>query len=366
MTDEPDGGEPHRTPLRRRSPLLIAWVALAVSGIALVLALTGRRTPTAHVPLTVVPSSRTVELLTRHTITGAGAQSPHHLVFTHGELRVVSSAGDTDENQRELWTFANDESDVDLTTLVGIPSSLGGQFKPQPGIALRYRSGPGSSGRAIVIDANVWSGVFNRLMVGYWTWPTRSDTGIEIRQLATPLILHGRQTGVVAAARRAGHPSKLVYWVDPSFSLDGPGGFQVGEHVDISFPAEPDYERTDAVITAVDAVHGTVTVEQPDATTDGPVLTTNGTIQIHYAKSGGQPPDSLYPRYIRARIVGSTLQVKTWLAGLPEPGWQLTTTIPASWDVPASGNVGLVANHLYGAGQYIAFGDVTITPIATP
>ena len=60
------------------------------------------------------------------------------------------------------------------------------------------------------------------------------------------------------------------------------------------------------------------------------------------------------------------MTVKGWRPDEPEPGWQVSATIPASLGVPSSGKVGLVTNHLWGAGRFLAFGDVTITPLHVP
>lgn len=58
--------------------------------------------------------------------------------------------------------------------------------------------------------------------------------------------------------------------------------------------------------------------------------------------------------------------MKSWLAEEPEPGWTASFDLSKIDTLAKSGKIGLVANHLHGANQYIAFGDLSITPVTTP
>lgn len=126
------------------------------------------------------------------------------------------------------------------------------------------------------------------------------------------------------------------------------------------------YARTDAEVAAVSPEAGLISVENPEADGDSPFTLDSGLVKFHYDHDNGVDPRAFYPRYVRARIVGSTLQAKTWLVEQPEPGWQFSEILPEAVQPAQTGRVGLVTNHLWGADRYLAFGDVTITPVTTP
>ncbi len=313
----------------------------------------------------VVPSAAAVPRWQQHTISSFRSEPAHEMRFSDGEFRVHSTAQNTDGNQRELWALDGDHGDVDVTVRIDEPSSLGGAFTPQPGIALRYRDDGNGAGRALIIDGNIWSRNYDRMIVGLWTWPAKTRTTVRIQTIGEPLQLQERKAGIIGVTRTAGDPATDVFAVDPPADLAGPHGFAVGDRVDISTAIDGSYARTDAEITAIARDDGLVSVRHPGVTTASPFAPDVGAIKFHYTDAGVDPR-AFYPRYVRARIVGSTIQVKSWLIEQSEPGWQLTETIPTDLDVPSTGQVALVANHLHGAGRFIAFGPVTITPVDTP
>lgn len=344
----------------------VPGLVIVVLGIALVvLVWRGGNSDDRPDSLTIVPSRATASLWEQHTITSGRSEPAHSMTVVDGEYRVTSKAANTDGNQRELWSLDHDYSDVDVTVRIDRPSSLGGAFKPQPGIALRYHDDGHGAGRALIIDGNIWSRNYDRMIVGVWKWAGPHTTKVDIDQIGQPLVLRERKAIIVGATRAAGDPATDVFAVDPAFDPGGPYGFRPGDRVDIATAVDDSYTRTGAVVSTVDQNGGLIWVRHPGTTAKVPFAAEVGTVKFHYTDAGVDPR-AFYPRYVRARIVGSTIQVKSWLVEQPEPGWQFSEAIPADFDVPDSGRVGLVANHLYGEGRFIAFGDVTIRPVTTP
>lgn len=359
-SDDESGTRPRNT--------RFAGVQLVLTGLVLValVALIWRGAGSEPEPqtTTIMPSSDTLSQWNQHTITGSGSEPAHRLAVVGNELRINSSEANTDGNQRELWTLDGDHADVDVTVRIDRPSSLGSGFTPQPGIALRYHDDGDGSGRALIIDGNIWSRNFDRMIVGLWSWPKNSSAKVAIAAIGTPLPLQERVAGITGVTRNAGHPATDVFSIDQSSSPNSAFGFRKGDRVDVATAVDPGFDQKNAVITQVGSGGALIAVSHPGTTDASAFATEVGTIKFHYAD--GVDPRAFYPRYVRARIVGSTLQVKTWLVEQPEPGWQFTETIPAGLDVPRSGEVGLVANHLHGAGRYIAFGQVEVTKVTGP
>ncbi|HET8931643.1 MAG TPA: hypothetical protein VFN21_13360 [Acidimicrobiales bacterium] len=315
--------------------------------------------------VTIVPSDAAVPRWHQHTISAFRPEPAHTMAFTDGEFRVHSTAANTDGNQRELWTLDGNHRDVDVTVRIDGPSSLGGAFTPQPGLALRYHDDGNGAGRALIIDGNIWSRNYDRMIVGSWNWPAKTETTVRIEAIGEPLLLQERKAGIIGVSRHAGDPTTDEFTVDRSVDLGGQHGFAVGDRVDISTAIDDSYAQTGAEITAINPKDGLISVEHPGVTTASGFAPDVGAVKFHYTDAGVDPR-AFYPRYVRARLVGSTIQVKSWLIEEPEPGWQFSETAPRRLDIPSTGQVGLVANHLHGAGRFIAFGKVTITPVLTP
>lgn len=362
-----DRTDPSRRPVLGRAWILLCVVLVATATASITLRVGDARRDRTR-PVTIMPSATSTKLWQQHTITESsrnGHQPPHRITFHDDQLRVSSAESDSDGNRREIWTTGHDVGDVDVIARIDQPSSLGGAFKPQPGIALRYRDEGDGRGRALVIDANIWTQNFDRLMVGLWSWPSAGPTKVRIAPIGPAIRLDERQAEITGVLRNAGDPATDVYLVGRSMDLTSPFAFARGDHVDIRTAIDKSFEHTDAVVDVVDPKAGLITVRHPGVRAAKAAATDTGSIRFHWDPKNA-PTRSLYPRYIRARIIGSTLQVKSWLVDEPEPGWQFSAVIPESLGVPASGKIGLVANHLWGAGRYLAFGDVTITPLRAP
>lgn len=345
---------------------LASGLVIIALGIALVVLVWRGDSGSDHAEsVTIVPSRSAVSRFEQHTITSSRSDPAHAMTFTDGEFRVNSTARNTDGNQRELWALEQDYDDLDVTVRIDRPSSLGGDFTPQPGIALRYRDDGNGAGRALIIDGNIWSRNYDRMIVGLWTWPSQSKTKVEIDAIGEPLQLDERVANIIGVTREAGDPATDVLAVDSSAGPAGPYGFAVGDRVDISTAVDKSYARTGVEIDSIATGSGLISVKHPGETAASPFASEVGLVKFHYTDEGVDPR-AFYPRYVRARLVGSTIQVKTWLVEQPEPGWQFSATIPARMDLPSSGRVGLVANHLHGADRFIAFGQMTITPVNTP
>ncbi|MBS1847051.1 MAG: hypothetical protein JST73_02130 [Actinobacteria bacterium] len=348
-----------------------------MAAVALVVAVTNRgaanppqatapRPDHASSPRLIVPSPASVGLWHHATITSPGddrTQPAHVLSYADGEMRVRAEPGDTEPNRREVWVLHDDDADSDTTVRIGAPSSLGGAFNPQPGIALRVSTAADGSGRALVIDGNVWADNFARMIIGVWSWPA-DGSQVKIDIVTDQLVLDERVAPIIATLRNAGNPADDVFVVSPSTDLRGPDALHAGDHVDITSSLDGRYSQTNATVTAVSADRGWITVSHPGASDAIPLEAAVGTIRLH-ASGNIRDPRSLYPRYLRVRITGSRLEVKTWLTGTPQPDWQFIGTVPKRFDLPTRGSIGLISNHLFGAGQYLAFGDVAITPIHT-
>lgn len=318
--------------------------------------------------LTIPPSTAGPSRYELHTITdGAPTHSepPHRMIFVDGELRITSTARNTDGNQREVWTTGDDYGDVDVTLRIDEPSSLGGTFTPQPGLALRTQVDGSDAGSALVIDANVWGHASNHARIGAWSWSLGSKPKFTIDALDAVLYFHERRAAITGFMRSADTPGVDIFSVDPTYDMTGLYGFRVGDRVDVGSLMDPGYNQSNATVAGVDSGNKIITVAHPGSTGASPPRPSLGSIRFHASGNAAQPR-SQYPLYIRARLIGSRLDAKTWLVDEPEPGWQLSETIPAAAKLPPKGKIGLVSNHLHGAGNYIAFGDLTIRPVVTP
>lgn len=346
------------------------WIAIVILGIGtIVVGCRDTRGSENGGTITILPTAATAARLQRHTITSTAddrAQPEHRMISVDGQLRAIASAANTGGNRREMWTFAGDHRNVDVTARIDEPSSLGGRFKPQPGVAVRAHVNADGSGSALIVDGNIWDQTFNRMIIGVWSWPGDEPTGVTIDRLGAPLVLSERIARITGVLRHSGNPATDVFWVDPAYDPASPDALKVGDHVDITTATDPSFTRANAVVTDVDPRGTMISVAHPDApASTGRPATDFGTIRLHWADNITDPR-SLYPRYVRIRIIDSKVWVKSWLVDEPEPGWQAIRTIPSDLPLAKTGGIGLVTNHLYGAHNSMAFGEVTITPVVTP
>jgi hypothetical protein len=350
---------------RNRGALLVGIGIMFVGVVLVVVAWRGNDGPGRTGSLTVMPSPKTVSLWEQHLITSGVKDRPqpaHTMSVVDGQFRVNSTAANTEGSRREVWTMPGTYGDVDVVARIDAPSSLGGASTPQPGIALRTTIDADGSGSALVIDANIWSRMFDDLKVGVWTWPAAFDT-VDVDAVDQTLTMDHRDARIRAVAGHGGPEPTATLVVDPGYDEFSPYGFRVGDRVDIETRRDDRYDQTGARVTGVT---GPVLVVTAPGTTDRPLTVDEGTVRLHDPTRYSMNPRTLYPRYLRARLIGSHLWLKTWLVDQPEPGWQLDTVLPASAALPAEGAIGLISNHLTGADQYIAFGALEITPIDSP
>lgn len=342
-----------------------AVTGLVIVGLAIVLLVSWPAVPDDPArSVTIVPSASAVGRFTPHTISSFQDEPPRKMVFTDGELRVASTEAHTDGNHREIWSLNGDHADVDVTLRIERPSSLGGSFKPQPGLALRFEDDGEGAGRALIVDTNIWNEHYDRMIVGFWSWPAPTTSRVAIDQIGDTLAMQERMAIITGVVRSSGVPATDVYTVDAPWQPSAPYGFAVGDPVDVATVADESFSHTAARISAISPDGELISVEHPGAAEPAGFALELGSIKFHYSDRGVDPR-AFYPRYFRARLVGRDLQVKSWLVEDPEPGWQFSESVPDEIDLPATGRVGLVANHLHGADRYLAYGTIRIDPVTT-
>ncbi len=367
MNEDAESAEAGPRPRRRtyRGALLVG-LAIVVLGIALVvLVLRGRDDSDPTATITVMPSTATASLWTPHLITSTAKDRPqpaHTMRVVDGEFRVGSTAANTEGTRREVWTMPGSYGDFDLVARIDAPSSLGGASTLQPGIAVRTRIDDDGAGTALVVDANIWAQIYDNLKVGVWRWPA-SFADIDVTPVDQILKMDRRDARVRAVARSGGADGTATIIIAPPYDESSPYGFRVGDRVDVRTSGDHRFDLNDVRVTGVT---GPVLVVADPGGSASPLTADDGIVRLHDPTEHSMNPRVLYPRYVRIRLIGSHLWLKTWLVDEIEPGWQLDTRIPRSADLPETGAIGLVTNHLTGANQYIAFGALEITPIDQP
>ncbi len=370
------GGSPEAFDLRRRGEatptarqrddrgVLGALLASVVFGVALIVVVLGDRDGSDRPgTVTVVPSQKTVSLWRQHPITSLRdrTQPAHTMTVVDGAFRVNSTAANTEGSRREVWTMPGTYGDVDVVARIDAPSSLGDASTPRPGIALRTRIAADGSGSALVVDANIWAGIFDDLKVGVWSWPSSLDT-VDVAAVDETLSMDHRDARIRAVARTGGADGTATIVIEPSYDEFSAYGFRAGDRIDVRTKTDS-FDLTDVPITAVTG--SVLTVSAPGGAAS-PLTVAGGTVSLHDPTGHSMNPRTLYPRYVRVRLIGSHLWLKSWLVDRPEPGWQLDTQIPRADALADEGAIGLVSNHLTGADQYIAFGALQIKPIDRP
>lgn len=345
----------------RRVGRFVPWFIVVVLAVALGVVASRSGSAPVDASVTIAPSRETAAKWELHPITNYGddrRQPAHRIGYLGQQLRILSLSDKVDPNRREVWTTGRSYRDVDVTVLVEPPSSLGPEVFPQPGIALRTDIEPDGSGSAIIIDQNIWKEAFTNLKVNVWRWPASTDRLQADGQ--GDLEMRLRSATITAVERLAGDPATdLIHLAPPTDGGTSPR-FTTGDHVSIEPLADQSYAQTQAVVDQVQ--NDTLVVTHASNAPASPLALEGGTVH-HAVVDHSLSPDALYPRYIRARVVGNQLDVKSWLVEDPEPPWQLSMDLSLLHGVPESGQVGLVANHLTGTGEYVAYGDVTIDPI---
>ncbi len=293
-----------------------------------------------------------------------------------GNLRFTSAAANTETSRREVWVTGDPVRDVEARVVIEPPSAMDpAVVTPQMGIALRVSDAKGGKRAAFMFDTNIFSGVYWETWCALWEWnesvsPTNGAGSKASKALPrVPYRLPIRQ-----AQRIAKNPNIDVLAVDPS-PLGVPR-FQNGDVVDVVGTLDPSYTQRAARIRAVDnweygTVAGPVLVLASAPHTEAsPRALETGYVQ--FADPGGKAADprSLYPMHVAARVIGNVAQLKTWPDGEAEPTWSTpyqSVTVDFSHvtdtTIPESGQVGLIVNHLHGAGQYVAYGDLEVTPL---
>ncbi|HET8931644.1 MAG TPA: hypothetical protein VFN21_13370 [Acidimicrobiales bacterium] len=354
---------PPETRRRRDRAALLVHIGFIVLGVALILVTwRGDDGPDRPATVTVMPSPENAARFQQHLITSGVKDRPqpaHTMSVVDGEFRVNSTAANSEGSRREVWTMPESYGDVEVLARIDAPSSLGGASTPQPGIALRTHIDDDGAGSALVIDANIWSRMFDDVKVGVWSWPADFGT-VDVTAVDKTLTMDHRDARIRAVARQGGPEPKVTVVVDPVYDEFSPYGFRAGDRVDIQTTRDSTFDQKGALVTGVT---GPVIVVDASGGGDRPLSVDGGTVRLHDPTEYSMNPRALYPRYVRVRVVGSHVRLKTWLIDRPEPGWQLDTELPASAALPETGEIGLITNHLTGAGQYMAFGALEITPI---
>lgn len=293
---------------------------------------------------------------------------PHVPTVVGDSLRITSTATNTNGNVREIWPITDQEySDVEVLVRIDEPSEIaGGGMMPQVGLALRITD-DGDTGAFVNIHNNI-AGSYGPLYAGVWTFDHASDGSSSIG-----IETQGQPDLMVRRAVIRGHQRVNIFgkWRD-AFDLDVPPGFFAkGDKVEID-TGDSDYDRSSATILGYVIDYGWL-VDSPAGTSSAKAWAADRGIMSIPAgdryPADPRPTRRTYPAWLRARILGSRLQVKEWVDGAPEPGGWWTIDLSKEPDLPDKGRIGLVANHIWGAQKggdpnYAAFGPVEITDLS--
>lgn len=290
---------------------------------------------------------------------------PEHIPSISGDsLRISSTAAHVDGNRREVWTISDEiYTDVEVLARIDPPSEIGGSgMTPQVGLILRLHDNEADSRSMLNVDNNIYT-TFGPVNFGRWTSTdqrTAGTTGLTLGDNRT-IPLASRSSSIISRTR-----TFYGRWFDTFGVSSGPGGFEPGDKVDIE-STEPGWSRSAAtVIRATD--DGQITVASPAGASESVPLTLDvGSITLTSGtyRTQSVTPRRHFPAWVRVRIVRSTLAVKWWLDGTAEPPVFTSLDLSGDPDLPSSGKIGLLANHLHGAGNYVTYGPVEIVPLET-
>lgn len=293
-----------------------------------------------------------------------------------GRLRFTSSAANSEESRREVWVTGEPVTDVEARVLIAPPSAMNPTVAtPQMGLALRVSAPENGKRSAFVFDTNIFSGNFEQMWCALWEWPDPVEpSGLTIAGQSESIPLFQYSVPIRCVQRIAGSPSLDLLTVDP-----GPlpvAKFADGDRVTIAKTFDASYRQSDAEVVAArgqdyGGVEGPVVlVKNAAQAQSSPAALDAGHLQ--YASPGPKAidPRALYPLHVAARVIGSVAQLKAWPTNAVEPPWSSSlhaVTVDFSHvtdvKVPEAGQVGLIVNHLHGADQFVAYGDLEVTPL---
>lgn len=198
--------------------------------------------PTAT--LTISPTARNARLFRLNYITNRSFdrnQPANKLRIGQSEFRVTSSAANTTPNRREVWTFNRNYANVDVTLLIGKPSSLDDSMRPQPGLALRTNINADGSGSALILDANIWGAYFDTFQINVWSW----NAGLSRLKLQGDhgLPMNNRAVQIEGEWRNAGNPAVDTLITNNDFWKNNPNAFKAGDRIDVTSVTDPRYSQ---------------------------------------------------------------------------------------------------------------------------
>jgi hypothetical protein len=362
----------------RRRDLLVAGVAtgaLGLTGCGTDVPEAGEMRPWARVhhksgiePWTCVP-------VTGHRDDPIGGPYERS-VDAAGDLRFTSSAANTEGSRREIWVTGDPVGDVEVRTVIAPPSSLDPAVAtPQMGLALRVSERVNGMRSAFVFDTNIANFIYRQMWVALWQWkdpPT--EHGLKISEVTRPAPMYDYRVPIRRAERTPYPELRDLFSVDP---LAQPvPRFDSGDRVDVVGTLDGTYAQQSVRVHSIladdwgEAPAPLVVLPAAKNTKATPPALESGYLRFAQPGENAVDPRSLYPLHVAARVIGHVAQLKTWPDGSAEPAWNArnqAVTVDFSdaddVDVPATGRVGLVVNHLRGADQHVAFGDVRVTPL---
>ncbi|HET8929355.1 MAG TPA: hypothetical protein VFN21_01735 [Acidimicrobiales bacterium] len=300
----------------------------------------------------------------------------HRSVDREGNLRFTSSAANTEGSRREVWVTGDPVSDVEVRTVIAPPSGMDPDVAtPQMGVALRVTGLENGKRSAIVFDTNISDYVYRQMWVALWQWndPPGPRT-LTISKATTPTPLF-EYRAPIRRTQRISHPERRDLLTVDSMAQPAPR-FGSGDLVDIVGTLDDTYTQRSKRVHSVladdwgSAPAPLIMLPSAKNTKATPAALESG--YVRFAKPGDNAvdPRSLYPLHVAARVIGQVAQLKTWPDGSAEPTWNSrhqAVTVDFSdaddIDVPESGRVGLIVDHLRGADQYVAYGDLEVTPL---
>lgn len=297
-----------------------------------------------------------------------GTDGPEHSLSVSGDsLRIGSAAENLNGNRREAWIVSDkDFDDFEILVRIDRPSNINssaiaGGMTPQTGLMLRGTGVGESSGKAIAMFVNVFGSYGPLNVYNFRPWAVDEtghvdDSGassagsVSMSKLTVPIKAAGILSGNIIVVPADGVDSVVVSQMSGQLVDYAPGTITNGITAVNGKTASNIFGLAFDSGGQADKALGFVndaTVKYSD------ISTSNGT---------PVPSQAWYPAYLRVRLVGRQMKTKWWHSVLPEPrNWMNTVNLSA--DAPTKGKIGLVANHMFGADNYIAYGPVEITPI---
>lgn len=298
--------------------------------------------------LTVIPIN------SANPITGG----PFTMSVVNGRLRVASAASNTDSNWRQIVALPGSATDSEMHSVIYPPSAMNPAVcTPQMGHAHRVRDNGNGTWSAFIFDTNIFGFTYNTIWNAVWQFsPNPPTAGLVIAAAAQAVAMTDRTAYISSVQRNAGTPALDII----SFTKQGIP-FAVGDQLVVTPAVDATYAQASAPV--VLATADLIAVQNAGESTLKAKALDGGTVQYKAPAANSADPRRNYPMHLVSRVVGKVGMVKTWLAGDPVPGWQSVVDFGATGDVTVPtglGANGYVVNHLYGAGNYVEYGDTDV------